>query len=632
MSDRTNSHANQQATQRDEIAVIVSTIDRQERKYADILPSNVSWSDFRNAFLIAVQMNPRLLDADRQSLWLSLQKAASDGLKPDGREGALVIFGDDQEDDDGNPVPSTAKGKKKVVWMPMIAGLIKLVRNTGNVSNIRAKLIYKGEEVIVSDEDGKESYKHIRTIREGSTIDDSPENIIGAFAVVNYKDGGWEIEPITRRQIDRIRAISRAKNGPWKTFYDEMAKKTVLRRLIKRLDKSAELRLLDSAMQADETLGIEIDGEKPSEIMGEFSAEKQSAIPQQAQQAAERQHEHAPEGDEQAKTERLKAEQAGLRAAAAEKMKPAPESAKADVKPDVKEEVMLKPAAEAEQPGFDHFALDEITGEPIDGRDGHPLYFKNAGSFALWYVERYKASSNPDALQENNADALEEIRQHKSASLILDTLKADAAEPKADAVKEAPTPKPAAVDPNVVLMPLLPNNKLNLPKYCLAVGEALKKVKTGAEMEAWIASNAEIMSQVPLGGAYGMKLEGLLKAQRAKQAPADESPKTPTVDMDEQRVMDLKTELDAITTEHEYDGIIRRETTKALARRLTAERPELRKIIADADTAAFRRVKTRPVAKAPAADPPPDDNMQHFNDEIPWARGDEPPSQEHEGE
>jgi len=255
MSDRTTSFSAAEQHRKEDIGRVVATIDSQQEKYQGILPSDVDWNDFRNAFLVAVQMNSRLLEADRQSLFLALQRAAGDGLKPDGREGALVIFGDDDEDG----APSQARGKKKVVFMPMVWGLVKLVRNTGTVKTVRVTLIHKGEKVVVSDVNGQRSYSHTREFSEDDMVDDRPENIIAAYSVIEYKDGTWDAEFMSRRQIDRIKATSRAKKGtsPWNVWYDEQAKKTVLRRHIKRLDRSRELRRLDSALENDTTLDAE---------------------------------------------------------------------------------------------------------------------------------------------------------------------------------------------------------------------------------------------------------------------------------------------------------------------------------------------------------------------------------------
>lgn len=375
--DRTQSFASRSAGAADDMKTVVATIDRQQEKYVNILPSSVKWADFRNAFLIAVQQNSKLLEADRNSLWLALQKAAGDGLKPDGRESALVIFGDDTEDEDGKPVPSTARGKKKVVYMPMVAGLIKLVRNTGNVANIRAKLVYRGERVIISDEDGKETYKHVREIDERSEIDDSPANIIGAYAVIAYKDGFWEMEAMTARQIARVRATSRSKKGPWLTWGDEMSKKTVLRRLIKRLEKSPEMHRLDSAIDHDDTLMIDGSGvEEIPAIQDEFTEEKQTKPVVTSGPTTDK---------EPLPTQRVQTE-----------------------------EISEKPQSSATKPPdsttVEIWATDEF-GEPA--ADGNA--FDPAG-FAKWFAAKLFTTKNPAALIEHNADALKDARDADPAA------------------------------------------------------------------------------------------------------------------------------------------------------------------------------------------------------------------------
>ena len=65
----------------------------------------------------------KLLAADRKSLYLAIQKAASDGVMLDGREAALAVFG------------------TEVVFMPMVQGLVKLARNSGEITNIEANIV-----------------------------------------------------------------------------------------------------------------------------------------------------------------------------------------------------------------------------------------------------------------------------------------------------------------------------------------------------------------------------------------------------------------------------------------------------------------------------------------------------------
>ena len=397
--DRTVSWADQQKLREEQLSLVVQTFDKQTDKYLGILPSSIPIADFRNAFLIAVQTNNRLLEADRQSLWLALQKAASMGLKPDGQEGALVIFGDDDEDGQ----PSQANQKKRVVWMPMVWGLTKLVRNTGSVASIRAKLIYRGEKIIVNDENGVESYRHVRTYGDGDEVDESDANITGAYAVCLFKDGSWEFEAMTRRQLERVRAVSKAKkaSAPWQTWFSEQCKKTVLRRLEKRLPKSRDLQVLHEAITADETT---IEGEAEDvtvqqQISQEFAApltlatapEKETVGPvKQATDKVETRR-RAPRGER-----------------------------KAESPPE-------KPISKEPAPSIGSMFADEEPAEvhPVDEYGevgGEPMTLQ---LFAHWYADRIMKSSNPQALFENNADNLDQIKEDQQLQALVETAQAE---------------------------------------------------------------------------------------------------------------------------------------------------------------------------------------------------------------
>ena len=61
--------------------------------------------------------------------------------------------------------------------------------------------------------------------------------IIGAFAVCLFADGGMQYEVLTKNEIDTIRRKSKAANSPaWKDFYGEMARKSAMKRLCKNID------------------------------------------------------------------------------------------------------------------------------------------------------------------------------------------------------------------------------------------------------------------------------------------------------------------------------------------------------------------------------------------------------------
>ena len=61
------------------------------------------------------------------------------------------------------------------------------------------------------------------------------DEIIGAFAVCQFEDGGLQYDVMSRKSLDQTRKASRMANGPAWKFEEEMFKKTVLRRLCKHI-------------------------------------------------------------------------------------------------------------------------------------------------------------------------------------------------------------------------------------------------------------------------------------------------------------------------------------------------------------------------------------------------------------
>ncbi len=202
------------------------------------LPSHVATDAFKNAAIVAVQDNPQILQCDQQSVFKSIRTLAAAGLVPDGREAALVPFNTRV---DGQYV-------KKCQAMPMVFGLVKMARRSGDVSDIRAHIVYQNEvdqgrfKYVVGDEE-KLEHDPILFGDKGDPV--------GAYAIARLKDGSLIREFMDAAEIDRIRrsgSSQRVKGGKvsdtpigiWRDHAGEMWKKTVIRRLCKRLDLSAE--------------------------------------------------------------------------------------------------------------------------------------------------------------------------------------------------------------------------------------------------------------------------------------------------------------------------------------------------------------------------------------------------------
>jgi recombination protein RecT len=121
--------------------------------------------------------------------------------------------------------------KNVLNFMPSYKGMVKLAQkySARPIKSIYAKCVREGdffEESIVNGEPAI-NYK---------AIPFNGNEIIGVFAVCQYVDGGIVYEVMSKVDVEQCRKSSKAKNSPaWNSYWSEMAKKTVLRRLCKSL-------------------------------------------------------------------------------------------------------------------------------------------------------------------------------------------------------------------------------------------------------------------------------------------------------------------------------------------------------------------------------------------------------------
>jgi len=236
------------------LAVVQNQLEEMGEKFRAALPAHIPVERFKRVVMTAIQNSPDLLRADRYTLWNSAMRAAQDGLLPDGREGAMVIF--------RNKVKGIKNGKEVeewvdcVQWMPMIAGLRKKVRNSGEIADWTAQVVYQRD---------KFSYRlgdDAMIIHEPYMGNEDPGEIVAAYSIAVLKSGEKSREVMTRREIEKVRAVSKSKDGPaWTRWFSEMARKTVARRHSKVLPMSTDL---DDLIRRDDEL-YDFDGARHDE-------------------------------------------------------------------------------------------------------------------------------------------------------------------------------------------------------------------------------------------------------------------------------------------------------------------------------------------------------------------------------
>jgi len=192
------------------------TLLSQERVTQTLQRAGTRWlsaEQIKTQAMIAVARNPKLLDCTRFSFLESVVRAAERGLRFAGAGGEAYL------------IPY----KSKCTLIIGYRGLCALARRTGKVIRLEARCVHEKDSFKIEYGDSQ------KLIHKPHLGPDRGE-ITCCYALGELRGGSVQLEVMTRVQIDEIRKRSRAGDtGPWQTDYEEMARKTVLRRLCKYL-------------------------------------------------------------------------------------------------------------------------------------------------------------------------------------------------------------------------------------------------------------------------------------------------------------------------------------------------------------------------------------------------------------
>jgi recombination protein RecT len=310
-----------------EIVKFRGQLEQRANELRMALPSHISPEKFQRTVITAAMQNPAILTADRQSLVLACIKAAQDGLLPDGREAALVPFKQSYKEG------AAWKSRMLVQFMPMVYGLRKKilqVTDTGGHPVVRALevgIVYRAEV-----EAGRFLYEvgMDPPIRHRPSLDLSGEEaaddqIVAAYSIATMADGTKSVEVMRRFEIDKVQNMSqtgarfdrygkpREPSGPWKDWYPEMAKKTVMRRHSKTLPMTGDV-ILDLGTEDDELDA----GASTAALLGGTPGGEPQAIEDRSEEVA-----HDTETGEVQDSDANKPADAKAKAPKADKAKPA---------------------------------------------------------------------------------------------------------------------------------------------------------------------------------------------------------------------------------------------------------------------------------------------------------------------
>lgn len=112
-------------------------------------------------------------------------------------------------------------------------GLLHLAQSTGSIKWGQCKLVYSNDTYESNGLDSAPTHKYNAFGERGE--------VVGGYCTVKTPDGDYLTEEMSLAEIKATEATSKAKNGPWKNFWEEMARKTIVKRASKYWPRAERL-------------------------------------------------------------------------------------------------------------------------------------------------------------------------------------------------------------------------------------------------------------------------------------------------------------------------------------------------------------------------------------------------------
>jgi recombination protein RecT len=213
------------------------------------LPSVITPERFTRMALTAVSTNPKLAECSPKSFMGALMTAAQLGLEPNTPLGQAYL------------IPYKNKGAMEAQFQFGYRGMIDLANRSGEIRSIEAHIVYENDEF-----DFAYGLENKLLHKPAKTDKGEPVWVYAVFKLVN---GGYGFEVMS---IDDVRAHAKkysqsynSSYSPWTTSFEEMAKKTVLKRVLKYAPLKADF---VRGLASDESIKVEL-GEDMTEIPSE---------------------------------------------------------------------------------------------------------------------------------------------------------------------------------------------------------------------------------------------------------------------------------------------------------------------------------------------------------------------------
>jgi len=202
---------------------------------AKALPSTITSERFTRMVFTAISTNPALEKCTPASFLGAMMQSAQLGLEPNTPIGQAYL------------IPSKNKGVDEVRFEIGYQGLIDLAYRSGEVEVIQSHIVYAND---------KFEYEYgLNPKLTHVPADGDRGEMVKVYAMFKLKDGGFGFEVMSiddvRKHAQKFSQSYSKSFSPWHTNFEEMAKKTVLKKALKYAPKKTDFA---RQLAADETI------------------------------------------------------------------------------------------------------------------------------------------------------------------------------------------------------------------------------------------------------------------------------------------------------------------------------------------------------------------------------------------
>lgn len=210
---------------------IFDVIQAGAKQFATALPKHINSDRFVRIAITTIRQNPKLAQCNQESLLGALMVSAQLGLEP-GVLGQCYL------------IPYGRECQFQIGYK----GMIELLRRSGQLKDIYAYSVYENDEFEMT-------YGLDRDLKHKPNLQNKG-NFIGCYCVAVLKDDARAFEYMTKEEIEAHgKKFSKTYgNGPWKTDFEAMAHKTVVKKMLKWLPLSVEF--LEMANKDEKTFKV----------------------------------------------------------------------------------------------------------------------------------------------------------------------------------------------------------------------------------------------------------------------------------------------------------------------------------------------------------------------------------------